>query len=50
MNFWLEDTNPLEVELAVSLPDEAWEIDQVNGGIKINPGYEHHLTKFNVAK
>ena len=49
-NKWIKDVPPLEMEFAASLPDEAWEVDEENGGIKILEGHEHLLNQFRIAK
>jgi len=47
---WIKAVHPLEMEFAASLPDEAWEVDEENGGIKILEGHEHLLNQFRIAK
>ena len=43
---WLKATDSMELEFAASIPDEAWEVDEENGGIKLLPGNEQYLTRF----
>lgn len=50
MSKWIKAIPPFEFEFAASLPDEAWEVDEENGGIKIVEGHEHHLNQFRIAK